>query len=190
MARKRKKDPLQEYFENASLADLQAYRKKLARRMNDRIRVFEKAGYKDVISGRLRHARVYLTAFGRFKQSGKSDDRAFLESEIAELQYQLDRRTGTARLYAKEARVRADALMKLGKFSDKETALKFSEFMGTERYSELTQEWSSDFLMEEIERVGNIFENSADIQNAFDKWLSENDNVPFEDILRDMGKLK
>ena len=80
--------------------------------------------------------------------------------------------------------------MKLGKFSDKETALKFSEFMGTERYSELTQEWSSDFLMEEIERVGNIFENSADIQNAFDKWLSENDNVPFEDILRDMGKIK
>ena len=190
MARKRKKDPLQEYLENASLSDLQAYRKKLARRMNDRIRAFEKAGLGNVISGRTRHSRVFLTAFGRFKQSGKSDDRAFLEGEIAELKYQLDRRTGTVSMYTKEAKARADALMKYGKFSDKETALKFSEFMGTERYSELTQEWSSEFLMEEIERVGNIFENSADIQNAFDAWLSENDNVPFEDILRDMGKIK
>lgn len=189
MARKRKKDPLQEYFENATLADLQAYRKKLARRMNDRIRAFEKAGLENVISGRLKHAEPFLTRSGRFKQSGVQD-RAFIENEIAELTYQLDRRTGMVSSYRKEAQSRAEALMKYGKFSDKETALKFSEFMGTERYSELTQEWSSDFLMEEIERVGNIFENSADIQNAFDKWLSENDNVPFEGILREMGKIK
>lgn len=190
MARKRKKDPLQEYLESASLSDLRAYRRKLARRMNDRIRAFEKAGLENVISGRTRHARVFMTAFGRFKQSGKSDDRAFLESEITELKYQLDRRTGTVSMYTKEVKARADTLMKYGKFPDKETALKFSEFMSTERYSELTQEWSSEFLMEEIDRVGNVFENSADIQNAFDAWLSENDNVPFEDILRDMSVIQ
>lgn len=189
MARKRKKDPLQEYLESASLSDLQAYRRKLARRMNDRIRAFERAGLGNVISGRLRYADTFLTRSGRFRQSGK-DDRSFIESEIAELTYQLDRRTGTVSKYRKEANARADALMKYGKFTNKETALKFSEFMGTERYSELTQEWSSDFLMEEMERVGNVFKDSSKVMDAFDAWLSDNDNVPFEDILRDMGVIQ
>lgn len=190
MARRKKKSYTEmDILDIMSLPDLQRYRKSLAKKMNARIRTFEKHGLGDQIRYQYDYLNDRLTKSGKFSEAKKPKlSEQQLKDEILELRSLLEKKSSTYSGYRKSIVERANKLKDYGVITAGDVE-SFSEFMSTRAYAELEEEYSSYLLMEQYNRIGNDSYTVDEISKAFELWKSERGNRNVDEILKGMKQV-
>ena len=190
MARRKKKSYTEmDILDIMSLPDLQRYRKSLAKKMNARIRTFEKHGLGDQIRYQYDYLKDRLTRSGKFSEAKKprlSEEQ--FKDEILELRSLLEKKSSTYTGYRKQVAERAAKLKQYGVITSDDVET-FSEFMSTRAYAELEEEYSSYLIMEQYNRIADDRYTVDEISEAFEKWKSERGNRNVDEILRGMKQV-
>lgn len=190
MARRKKKSYTEmDILDIMSLPDLQQYRKSLAKKMNARVRTFERHG----LGGQIRYQYNYLsnrlTKSGKFSEAKKSRlSEQELKDEILELRSLLEKKSSTYRGFRNQVAQRAAKLKEYGVISAGDVE-SFSEFMSTRAYAELEEEYSSYLLMEQYNRIGDDRYTVDEITKAFETWKTERGNRNVDEILKGMKRV-
>lgn len=190
MARRKKKSYTEmDILDIMSLPDLQRYRKSLAKKMNARVRTFERHGLGDQIRYQYDYLSNRLTKSGKFSEANKSRlSEQDLKDEILELRSLLEKKSSTYGGFRKQVAQRAAKLKEYGVISAGDVE-SFSEFMATRAYAELEEEYSSYLLMEQYNRIGNDSYTVDEISKAFEMWKSERGNRNVDEILKGMKQV-
>lgn len=190
MARRKKKSYTEmDILDIMSLPDLQRYRKSLAKKMNARIRTFERHGLGEQIRYQYDYLSNRLTKSGKFSEAKKPKlSEQQLKDEILELRSLLEKKSSTYSGYRKSIVERANKLKEYGVITAND-AESFSEFMSTRAYAELEEEYSSYLLMEQYNRIGNDSYTVDEISKAFETWKSERGNRNVDEILERMKQV-
>lgn len=190
MARRKKKSYTEmDILDIMSLPDLQRYRKSLAKKMNARIRTFEKHGLGEQIRYQYDYLKDRLTRSGKFSEAKKpklSDEQ--LKDEILELRSLLEKKSSTYTGFRKQVAERAAKLKEYGVITANDVE-SFSEFMSTRAYAELEEEYSSYLIMEQYNRIADDRYTVDDITKAFETWKSERGERNVDEILRGMKQV-
>lgn len=190
MARRKKKSYTEmDVLDIMSLPDLQRYRKSLAKKMNARIRTFERHGLGEQIRYQYDYLKDRLTKSGKFSEAKKprlSEEE--LKDEILELRSLLEKRSSTYTGFKKQVAERAAKLREYGVITADDVE-SFSEFMATKAYAELEEEYSSYLLMEQYNRIADDRYTVDEITKAFETWKSERGDRNVDEILRGMKQV-
>lgn len=189
MAKKNKRYTEMDILDIMRLPDLLRYRKSLAKKMNARIRTFEKHGLGEQIRYQYDYLSDRLTKSGKFSEAKKpnlSEQQA--KDEILELRSLLEKGSSTYTGFRKQVAERAAKLREYGVISSDDVET-FSEFMASRAYSELEEEYSSYLLMEQYNRIGDDRYTVDEITEAFNIWKAERGNRNVDEILKGMKQV-
>lgn len=190
MARRKKKSYTEmDILDIMRLPDLLRYRKSLAKKMNARIRTFEKHGLGEQIRYQYDYLSDRLTKSGKFSEAKKpklSEQQA--KDEILELRSLLEKKSSTYSGYRKQVVERAAKLREYGVITSDDVET-FSEFMSSRAYAELEEEYSSYLLMEQYNRIGDDRYTVDQITEAFNIWKAERGNRNVDEILKGMKQV-
>lgn len=190
MARRKKKSYTEmDILDIMSLPDLQRYRKSLAKKMNARIRTFERHGLGEQIRYQYDYLKDRLTKSGKFSEAKKPRlSEQEVKDEILELRSLLEKRSSTYTGFKKQVAERAAKLREYGVITADDVE-SFSEFMATKAYAELEEEYSSYLLMEQYNRIADDRYTVDEITKAFETWKSERGDRNVDEILRGMKQV-
>lgn len=189
MAKKNKRYTEMDILDIMRLPDLLRYRAALAKKMNARIRTFEKHGLGEQIRYQYEYLSDRLTKSGKFSEAKKpklSEQQA--KDEILELRSLLEKGSTTYTGFRKQVAERAKKLKEYGVITSDDVET-FSEFMSSRAYAELEEEYSSYLLMEQYNRIGNDSYTVDEISKAFETWKAERGNRNVDEILKGMKQV-
>lgn len=190
MARRKKKSYTEmDILDIMSLPDLQRYRKSLAKKMNARIRTFEKHGLGEQIRYQYEYLNDRLTKSGKFSEAKKPRlSEQEVKDEILELRSLLEKKSSTYTGFRKQVAERAAKLREYGVITADDVE-SFSEFMATRAYAELEEEYSSYLIMEQYNRIADDRYTADEIAKAFETWKAERGDRNVDEILRGMKQV-
>lgn len=166
--------------------------KQYARNINKRIQNINKSGrYGSILDKREKIVNKLLTQKGNVSLSVKNKNDVQLKNAILDMGYFLSLKTTTlSGLKKQEKRQREYFLNESGLDIGEKNIDLFMDFLESEVYKELEDEYSSDIIFEEFADVEKKNVTLKDLEKAFKKWKDSENYIPLDNILKEMTKLE
>ena len=165
--------------------------KQYARNINKRIQNINKSGrYGDTLNKRKKIVNNLLTQKGNVSLSVKNKNDVQLKNAILDMGYFLSLKTTTlSGLKKQEKQQREYFLNESGLNIGEKNIDLFMDFLESEVYKELEDEYSSDIIFEEFADIEKKNVTLKDLEKAFKKWKDSKNYISLDNILKEMTKL-
>lgn len=166
--------------------------KQYARNINKRFQNINKSGrYGGTLNKRKKIVNNLLTQKGNVSLSVKNKNDVQLKNAILDMGYFLSLKTTTlSGLKKQEKRQREYFLNESGLNIGEKNIDLFMDFLESEVYKELEDEYSSDIIFEEFADIENKNVTLKDLEKAFKKWKDSKNYISLDNILKEMTKLE
>ena len=166
--------------------------KQYARNINKRIQNINKSGrYGDTLNKRKKIVNNLLTQKGNVSLSVKNKNDVQLKNAILDMGYFLSLKTTTlSGLKKQEKQQREYFLNESGLNIGEKNIDLFMDFLESEVYKELEDEYSSDIIFEEFADIEKKNVTLKDLEKAFKKWKDSKNYISLDNILKEMTKLE
>lgn len=166
--------------------------KQYAGNINKRIRNINKSGrYGSTLDKRKKIINNLLTQKGNVSLSIKNKNDVQLKNAILDMGYFLSlKTTSLSGLKKQEKQQRDYFLNESGLDIGEDNIDLFMDFLESEVYKELEEEYSSDIIFEEFVAAEKKGVSLKQLENAFKKWKESESYISLDDIVKDMTKIE
>ena len=160
--------------------------------INKRIRNINKSGrYGSILDKRKKIINNLLTQKGNVSLSVKNKNDIQLKNAILDMGYFLSLKTTTlSGLKKQEKQQRAYFLNESGLDIGEDNIDLFMDFLESEVYKELEEEYSSDIIFEEFAATEKKGVSLKQLENSFKKWKESESYISLDYILKGMAKIE
>jgi hypothetical protein len=166
--------------------------KQYAGNINKRIRNINKSGrYGSILDKRKKIINNLLTQKGNVSLSIKNKNDVQLKNAILDMGYFLSlKTTSLSGLKKQEKQQRDYFLNESGLDIGEDNIDLFMDFLESEVYKELEEEYSSDIIFEEFVAAEKKGVSLKQLENAFKNWKESESYISLDDILKGMTKIE